>query len=82
MQVGNQDGAPIEAIELAGQEFSKQLTETGQDSAPPRFVVVGPSISVKVVKMAQKRNIPLSFLMVDNDRFTYWKSNPEKSKVS
>lgn len=75
MQIGNQDGAPIEAIEYAGEEIVKQLTETDPDAAPTRFVVVSPSISVKVVKMAQKRNIPLSFLMVDNDHCFYWKAN-------
>lgn len=78
IQVGNQDGAPIEAIEHAGEEIVKQLTETGANVAPSRFVVVSPSVSEKVVRMAQKRNIPLSFLMVDKDLCTYWKSNPEK----
>jgi hypothetical protein len=75
MQIGDQDGAPIEAMEYAVEEITKQLTETGQNAAPCRFVVVCPSISVKVVKMAQRRNIPISFLMVDNDRCFYWKSN-------
>lgn len=75
MQIANQDGAPIEAMEYAVDEVVKQLTETGPDASPSRFVVVSPSVSVKVVKMAQKRNIPLGFLMVDNDRCFYWKSN-------
>jgi hypothetical protein len=71
VQISN-DGTPLEAIELAGQEIVKQLTETEPDSTPSRFVVVSPAISEKVVKMAQKRNIPLSFLMIDNDCCTYW----------
>ncbi|MCE5321305.1 MAG: hypothetical protein LLF93_09445 [Bacteroidales bacterium] len=75
MQIANQDGSPIEAMEYAVDEVVKQLTETGQNAAPCRFVVVGPSIREKVVKMSQERNIPISFLMVDNDRCFYWKSN-------
>ncbi|PKO97168.1 MAG: hypothetical protein CVU12_01390 [Bacteroidetes bacterium HGW-Bacteroidetes-7] len=74
IQVGNQNGAPIEAIEYAGEEIVEKLTETGPDSVPTRFVVVCPIISENVVKMSQKRKIPLSFLMVNNDLCTYWES--------
>ena len=75
MQIGDQDGAPIEAMEYAVEEVIKQLTETGPNAAPCRFVVVSPSIKEKVVKMSQERKIPISFLMVDNDRCFYWKSD-------
>lgn len=71
-EVGDPSGAPIKAITKAVEEIVQELQETAPNRAPIRFVVVAPVISPIIVEMARERSMPVSFLMIDNDKCSYW----------